>query len=216
MRSFALLLAVLTGCDFFFDHGHDDCKAVPQAGVDLAPANQLRNPQTGLCEAIGNPPSCDSQCGPCPETDFALPNWGSCFSNCEGLDEGKCQSTDGCLAAYTDFPTADQAPQYRGCFATAPSGPIHAGVCRGLDAQSCTEHDNCTIHYGDFLNGRPAEFLTCLDEVVVTPAACTTLATESACLQRADCEPVYKGDDCTCTPSTCDCNVLTYQQCHAK
>src|SRR5262245_46701432 len=132
MRSFVIALFVLTGCDMYFSGGDDECKAVPQTGA-FSPAVTLRNPQTGVCEQQYQPPYCDDRCGPCPEYDqaLAMPDWGSCVSACEGLEEGKCKTTSGCFAAYTDYPTQDRAPEFRGCWQTAPSGPISEGVCKG-------------------------------------------------------------------------------------
>lgn len=263
MRSLALAVVVLlSGCDLYFTDGGDDICNQPVRGTgQLLPEQQLRDPQTGLCQGFGNPYPCDGTCGPCAETTGAMPDWGSCFSQCEGLAEDSCVTTPGCFAAYTDFPTADQAPSFRGCWQTAPSGPVQ-GSCQNLDAQQCSRHDNCSAHYVDQAGG--TKFLTCTAEKAAAtvcqsdaecasdqrctagveecnpapgcapgqacpavcyghcvakttpPVACETLATEAACVMRSDCEPIYKGDNCTCTPSSCTCQILTYEHCATK
>jgi hypothetical protein len=215
MRSLAVSILLLAGCDFYFNDGDDDPPCTLEEKGDIA-QNELRNPQTGECQGFGGG-TCNDRCGPCPaETDQAIPDWGSCFSQCEGLAEAGCKATTGCYAAYTEFPTQDRRAEFRGCWQTAPSGPI-GGSCENLDAQSCSRHDNCTAHYVDDPAADPSgRFSFCKAEVTITPVACETLATESACVGRTDCEPVYKGDNCTCTPTDCDCQILTYQRCQAK
>jgi hypothetical protein len=215
MRRLALVLLVLTGCDFYFNGDDDDQCGRTLEDVAIV-ANEYRDPQTGTCQSFGYPQQCDERCGPCPEYDQpAPPDWGSCYSKCEGLGETQCLGETGCFAAYTDFPTADQAPKFRGCWETAPSGPIHDGSCQALEAQECSRHDNCTAHYVDeHQDGTLTKFLYCQNETLPPqPVACPMLTTEAACAARTDCTPIYKGEDCTCTPASCDCQVLTYQRC---
>jgi hypothetical protein len=209
MRSVALVTLLLAGCNLFFDDDKDPpCYDVANGkGAPIADL-QYRNPETGQCESFGNPYPCDDRCGPCPATgeDQAIPDWGSCYSQCEGLAENDCIAATGCFAAYTDFPTQDRAPMFRGCWQTAPSGPV-SGACTGLDAQQCSRHDNCSAHYD-------TKFLACTAE---TPQiACSALTTEAACQARPDCERIYQGTDCTCTPTDCDCKVLTYERCISR
>ena len=212
MRSLALASLVLVGC--VFDGGDDDPPCYDYAtGEAQIPAQLYRNPATGECQGFGGYP-CDSRCGPCPGFEQADPDWGSCYSTCDGLAEGTCKTTAGCFAAYMEFPTQDRNAEYLGCWQTAPSGPL-GGSCANLDAQQCSRHDNCTAHYEDNPAADPStHFLLCKDEVAA--AACSTLATEAACSARAYCVPTYRGDDCTCTPDGCECNVMTYQQCDAR
>ena len=54
---------------------------------------------------------------------------------------------------------------------------------------------------------------TCHPSCIVDNAACETLQTESECTGRADCIPVYDGQDCTCYPDHCECQILTYERC---
>ena len=282
MRRFVIAFVVLlSGCDLYFSDGDDEppCNYGAIEGAPIAPA-LYRNPATGDCQGFGGYP-CDDRCGPCPATDQALPDWGSCYSECEGLAEGACISAPGCFAAYWEYPSQDRQGEYRACFQTAPSGPV-GGTCAGLDAQQCSRHDNCSAHYnGEIGAGRlrtsPVQetFLFCQDEVSASCAAttcapgthceeqCTTsggqttcqpmcvpdsntcaqvdcgpgwqctevctngtcgaqcvpagtceaIATEATCKTRPDCTTVYKGEDCTCYPTHCECNILTYERC---
>ena len=281
MRRFVILAVLLAGCDLYFTDGDDEppCNYYDtQAGADIA-ANLLRNPQTGECQDFTSYP-CDGVCGPCPD-QAAPPQWGRCDSACEGLTETACIIAPGCFAAYTDFPTQDRSPEFRGCWQTAPTGPI-AGQCTGLSAEQCHEHDNCTAHYDGELGVRTspvrATFLSCQNELspicggsacapgthceeqcttvngqmtckpicvpdsnaceaidcgpgwtceqvcsgtscgaqCVPSGACPAIATEAGCKSRTDCVTVYQGDDCTCYPDHCECNVLTYERCETK
>lgn len=289
MRRIVLAFVVLlSGCDLYFSDGDDEppC-AYPAADQrsEIAP-NLGRNPETGECQAVGGYP-CDGRCGPCPESVVDPVDWGSCYSECEGLSPSACTAAPGCFAAYTEFPTQDRGPEYRGCWQTAPSGPV-GGSCANLGAYECSRHDNCTAHYA-YSDSKlrtsptppPQEFLFCKDENPVSCAAvkcgpgthceeqcyactgpncdttcqpmcvpdanactqidcgpgwectqicnngtcgaqcvpstsCEALATESACAARNDCVTVYKGEDCTCYPGYCECNVLTYERCETK
>jgi hypothetical protein len=189
-------------------------------------------------------------------------------------------SATGCFAAYWEWPSQDVGGEFRGCFQTAPSGPI-GGACSNLDAQQCSRHDNCTAHYDAERGGKPRTspvqetFLACKDEVssscaltdcvagmhceeqcttsggqttckpVCVPDAntcaavdcgpgwqctevctngtcgaqcvpagtCEAIATEATCKTRPDCVTVYEGEDCTCYPTHCECNILTYERC---
>nr|MBA3818940.1 hypothetical protein [Deltaproteobacteria bacterium] len=156
MRRFAIAtLFLLAGCDLYFDGG-DDPPCAYGGEKELAPAYEQRNPQTGQCEQFGGG-GCDERCGPCPAYDTsgasgdqaAQPDWGSCYSQCEALDESSCVVTAGCRAAYTDFPNEDRSPEFRGCWATALSGPVQGGGCVGLDAHACSRHDDCSAYYID-------------------------------------------------------------------
>ncbi len=144
---------------------------------DLAPAQLLRNPVTGKCENVGGGGG-PGPCGVTPlETDFAeeptfTPEWASCDSGCEALDETTCLATDGCRAAYRnpcDFDPLVQPPcaadfEFIGCWGTAPAGPIRGGGCAGLDAQTCSLHDDCSpVH--STVGSSYGDFRSCIDEL---------------------------------------------------
>lgn len=154
-----VVLVLLTGCNLYFDHGDDAC-----ALLDVAPAQELRDPSSGECVGIGFP--CDGRCGPCPAVAEAQPDWGSCFSECEALDEVTCAITSGCRVAYHEFTNSDRQVEFLGCWAVAQSGPIQGGGCDGLDAHACSRHDDCSAVYGDTIDGpTPHIFLSCQTEV---------------------------------------------------
>lgn len=289
MRRFVIAFAVLlAGCDLYFDDDDDECKNYATEG-DIAPEYLYRNPDTGECQGNGGYP-CDERCGPCPLADQAERDWGSCYSECDGKSANDCMATPGCYAAFTEFPTQDCGAEFRGCWQTAPSGPV-GGACDNLDAYGCSRHDNCTAHYTDEdwqkpENVRtspniPPTFMFCKAEPpgascasttcgagthceeqctvcegggcqtcqpicvpdgnacaaidcgpgwsctevcnggtcgaqCVPSGTCEAITTEGACKTRPDCTTVYQGEDCTCYPDHCECNVLTYERCETK
>lgn len=202
----ACLVAVTssTGCLFYFDKDDKDdrCLATPEGAIA---AEEFRDPNTGLCQPFGGG-SCNDACGPCPGAAEALPDWGSCWSGCEGLEEDTCQLTAGCRAAYTNSLLDDGPPEFRECWAVAQSGPVRGGTCDGLDAYACSQHDDCAAYYDDPRpneDGLPA-FSHCAAETVVgcygdqecgASAHCST--TDGECLPPPGCAP---GSTC---PAVC-------------
>ncbi len=204
MRRYAAILLLLAGCDLYF--GGDDqppCANWETGGGAVAP-NQLRNPDTGLCESTGGGGGCYAYddvngCTPCAY-DLASPpsqDWGSCYSKCEGLDEQSCLGASGCIAAYdenTDYADAPSISTFKGCWATAPSGPIQGGGCWELDAQQCSRHDDCSMYYG-YGDGIPPNAL-----VAPTFNRCGPEPTTQGC-SAVDCGPGSHCED-QCYP--CD------------
>jgi hypothetical protein len=266
MMRLVAIAALLAGCDLYFGGGGgggDDivdppCERSPQT----PPVREARNPHTGQCTAIsGGGGWCDDRCIPCDDVSEP-PDWGACYSHCDGLAETACFATSGCYAAYLDDATDAQVRTFWGCWNTAPSGPVQGGGCGSLDAYACSRHDDCSAVYADestafngtaFLQCVPEAATFCVDNddcgtgtcdtstcypsptcpscptcgacpdsntcygvcVPTDPAQCATLTTESACRARSDCRAVYDGQDCTCTPSGCACQILTYERCEA-
>jgi hypothetical protein len=202
MRHVLLTFALigLVGC---LDHGRTPCLAGDKA--DVAPAIQLRNPETGQCQTFQFP-TCD-QCGPCPGIGAAEPDWAPCAGPCSGLAEQACLAAGNCHAAYQDTGSATQA--FMACFELPPSGVI-TGACTGADAQACSEHTDC---FSVYTQTATPMFARCVAEIV--PAACTTLTTEAACKARTDCDAVYTGTNCTCDHSGCTCTTETFKSCKA-
>jgi hypothetical protein len=226
------------GLDAYECSRHDDCAAVrdPMSGSfagcqaetwvcpDVPVRPPLRNPASGKCESPGGNP-----CDPAVPPPTLVPDWGACDSPCAGLDETTCRAADACRAIYADAspPWTEQAPHfvYKDCWPTAPSGPVHGGGCQGLDAYGCSRHDDCVAHHdADWsacMNDATCpwtvgEFRSCEDESTPPPPppACPTLG-EAACIARTDCTPLYRGEDCDCTPMGCTCSTWTFDACQA-
>lgn len=184
---------VLSGCTLYWGHGgdddDDDCLYPAQGGA-IPPAHSLRNPNTGLCEAIGGDGLCPERCGPCAFETVPLPDWGACNSACEGLDETFCQATPACYAAYKLDPVTDGPPAFWGCWSTAPSGPAQ-GTCTGLDAYECSRHDDCIAVYAEDASGTP-RFAYCAEEPT------------ELCVDDGDCGSGSTCDHAVCYPApTC-------------
>ncbi len=192
-RGLVVALVFLTGCDLYFNDDDPPCAYA----YDVAYPEHLRNPQTGECQVSGG--GCDSACGPCakaPEVGAQL-DWGTCFSDCEQLDESACITASGCRAAYTNSPGGNDGPAaFRGCWAVAPSGPVQ-GSCEGLDAQECSRHDDCSAYYNEGGFARTsqapsAEFAFCAVEQ----------GGGQGCYSDQEC-----GDNAHCSTSDGDCQL---------
>lgn len=205
MRCLLAVLVLLSGCDLYWNSNGDDVCNGGGWADDVAPANELRNPDTGECQYVGGGGyGCDDPCGPCPayDTDGAPggaiapnPDWGSCYSQCSQLDEATCIAASGCLASYNDVPGG---AVFNGCFQTAPSGPLHTGTCIGLDAHACSQHDNCSIYYD---GGSPREDLR-----IPTYERCAPEPSANGC-SDVDCGP---GSHCEnqCAANDAQCNAM--------
>jgi hypothetical protein len=208
MTAGAALLATSAGCDLYFGH-HENPPCADFVGdrkSDLAPAQSYRNPQNGACQYFGggggNNPCFDDQ----GAVDIAaLPDWGSCYSLCEGLGESACMNQTGCYAAYVEQPGPADGPSgqrnFYQCWDVAPSGPLPGGAsCSNLDAHGCSQHDDCSAVYS---NGRQApnagmQFERCQPERLVG----------QGCYSDNECGP---GFGCTANrdcerPPGCDAN----------
>ncbi|NVB77265.1 MAG: hypothetical protein HOV81_02620 [Kofleriaceae bacterium] len=153
-----------SGCDLYFGGGADDTVCAGGGWGMPVPDSEYRDPATGQCSYFGGGGGyCDESCGPCPlyEADVApLPDWGSCYGVCFGLDQNACLSTPGCYGAYAG--ATDNGPErFWQCWDTAPSGPV-GGSCQNLDAYQCSRHDNCIGVFANTNYGN--QFLRCEDE----------------------------------------------------
>jgi hypothetical protein len=223
-----LVLVVFSGCGIYFGDDDDDTTCdYGTAGAPGYPAQELRDPNTGQCSYYGGGYPCDDYCAPCPATDIAEPDWGSCYSQCEGLTETACIQTAGCFAAYTDNPAADGPNVFKGCWQTAPSGPIH-GTCTGNNAQECSRHDDCSAVYitnSDNAN-YPLEFEACVPEDgsgcdcqvgYHCEEACmgdpNTPTCTTTCVQDLTCAAVDCGPGYTCA-EVCEVDANGVSTCH--
>jgi hypothetical protein len=62
-----------------------------------------------------------------------------------------------------------------------------------------------------------AEFQACgHEQTPPPPPPCSTLTSEDTCKARTDCEPIYTGQDCTCDPQGCTCQIETFAYCQVR
>src|SRR5689334_10969497 len=147
--SIAVLITLGSGCSFYFGDDGDDCDYGYGDGA-AEPVAGYRNPENGVCEYYGGGNPCDPVPAYADEAAHdalqAAPDWASCASGCEGLDEATCTQATQCRAVYTNDAPTDGPPNYLGCWGVAPSGPI-TGACDGLDAYGCSQHNDCSAVY---------------------------------------------------------------------
>jgi hypothetical protein len=225
LAGIAVALVALGGCNLYFGNGDDvQCRW----GADDVATIELRDPSTGVCQPFGGG-GCIDSCSPCADiTAIPAQDWGSCFSQCESLDESSCMATAGCRVAYTNSALDDGPPSFRGCWSVAPSGPVH-GSCTNLDAQECSRHDDCSAYYNEQIDdGIGAMFARCAAEA----QSCTS---DTQCGPGAHCStsdgeclpPSCDGEDCpvctgrcvmdgdSCSNVTCGPGSHCEEQCHA-
>ncbi|HEV7556990.1 MAG TPA: hypothetical protein VGO00_16100 [Kofleriaceae bacterium] len=143
---------------------------------------------------------------------------------CTTLVAEQCIFRDDCIGIYPSingqFESCAAEPANMSCDATTCAMDTHCEQqCTGTTCRAyCVPDDLCTgvdcgtgstcVETCDATTG------TCM-AVCEANTACAALATETACKSRTDCEPVYKGDDCTCLPDGCTCTIETYERCQA-
>ena len=210
MRSSLVLGAMLlAGCSLYF--GGDDQPPNCGYGDDVA-AEVLRDPSTGTCTTFGWGGGCSPDC-PCPGVKNGVdipppPDWASCYTACDGLDEKTCGATPGCHADYLGTPCPPNADclwsgvNFWQCSAVPSTGPIEGGDCWGLDAQTCSEHDDCASAYTPLDPSVAHTFDQCFPEPGAVDA-CTgvTCAPGSHCEDQ--CTPCDPKDPSTGCMSTC-------------
>lgn len=203
MKGLAVLVLLCGGCDLYFGGGGGDdvCNG---GGATEVPAYGVRDPSTGQCEYIGGG-GCDGTCGPCMGTGagYAQPDWGQCYSACEGLSEQQCFTTPGCYASYLEASGTD-GRTFWGCWQTAPSGPVQ-GMCTNLDAQQCSRHDDCIAVYAGSQAIDSGTTNTKFDYCAAEPA--TYCVDDSACGANAFCDHsvCYPPPDCPTCPTCGAC-----------
>lgn len=172
------------------------------------PVVDLRDPYTGQCEPYAQ------GCGGCEPCGVPVnQNWASCSSTCLGRAEANCYATAGCQAEMLDT-------SYWGCFPVEPGDLAPPNQdCTQLDTYGCTQSDTCIAVYtsAGTTDKTATKFEKCVNEAAPPPPppACSTLTTESACVSRSDCDPIYMGSDCTCDKSGCVCKTETFVSCQA-
>jgi len=213
MKRLLVLCLFASGCGLYWgsDNGDDVCNQLATGGSIAAEG--YRDPQTGTCEYFGGGGGGGGCCVDsngngtycaAPSNGQALPNWGQCNSQCDGLDENSCVETTGCHAAYLDRVDIDIAPEtiYYGCWATAQGGATQPPTaCAGLDAQTCSERDNCSMVYTGY--STPTNYEKCIDESTTGCGIDVQCPMGSHCEQQcAKCNSIGCQDACSpaCVP----------------
>ena len=217
-----------------------DTKAVPEADwgacySQCSDLDVLSCFSTAGCFAayIDNPAADGRQYWGCWQTAPSGPAQGQCL----GLDAYGCSRHDNCIAVYAST-VHSSATKFEACepeliaeptacdVITCPTGYQCDEQCSGgsdckpacVSNVTCAAVD-CAPGYtcAELCGAGPNGVDTCGPACVPTQpqAACSTLATESSCIARTDCVPVYDGDNCTCYPNGCECQVLTYARCES-
>ncbi len=210
MTASIAVVATTAGCDLYFGHDYDPppCVGVRNESVPLAP-NAYRNPQNGQCQSFGNPYPCEDQF---VGDIAAIPDWGSCYSSCEGLGESACLAAPECFAAYVEPITPQDAPaktNFLQCWDVAPSGPVNNREdCYSLDAQQCSRHNDCSAVYTDTIGPD--------DGIRLDFGRCQPENTAQGCYSDQECGP---GFGCTANtecgePPGCDLNGVCPDVCY--
>jgi len=175
----------------------------------------------------------------CWQTAPSGPTGGSCA----GLDAQSCSRHDNCTAHYTDEDTkvrtsprqpttflycVDEVASPSCASTTCQTGSHCEEQCYPCDGQDGPCDPICQPMCVPDTNA--CEAIDCgagwaCTEVCsggacgaqcVPSGTCEAITTEPACKTRPDCTTVYNGEDCTCYPDHCECNVLTYERCETK
>jgi hypothetical protein len=217
----------------------DPCQpcAEPATGEDRAPTptwGYCESQCTGLdeascteasgCRAIYTSNCIDADCideplyVDCWSTDMQGPIQGG---GCEGLDSYTCSMHDDCSAVH--YPACDQAGDQAEP-APVPCGAAGFGYCtpegETADPGNCYDPVTCDQAEPDcpegttpgIKNGCYTGFCIPLDQCEDAPA-CAALPDEASCIDRADCNPIYRGENCTCEETVCTCETWIYESC---
>jgi hypothetical protein len=152
----------------------------------------------------------------CWSTDMQGPIQGG---GCEGLDSLNCSMHDDCAAVH--YPacggTGDaEAPEPCGAagfgYCADEGNPTDPGNCYGpvtcdQAPPACPEGTTPGIKEGCYTG-----FCIPLEQCE-QPAACNTISNEASCIARADCSPIYRGEDCSCEDTVCTCQTWIWESC---
>jgi hypothetical protein len=170
---------------------------------------------------------------------WELPPSGAITGACDGLDAQTCSEHTDCTSLYTSAVNqgSNFVPSFESCHAepaqscatvdcgpnnlcvVTPDMPTTAQCEPTASAGSCTGR-TCAAPPPACPNGTiPGIDATgcytgfCIPTTECTAAPCASLATETACLARTDCDAVYIGSNCTCDKNGCVCQTETYDHC---
>ncbi|HEY5944719.1 MAG TPA: hypothetical protein VIV40_04480 [Kofleriaceae bacterium] len=192
---------------------HDDCIAV------FASDAQASNTKFEACApepstyclddtTCGANAFCDhSVCYPDPGCTNC-PNCGVCADVCYGVCIPKDPMACDVIDCGPGYHCAEQCypgdPNMQSCYPVC----VQDITCANVDCGAgYTCEQTCTTD----TNGQVTCYPTCTP--IPPVATCESLTSESDCIGRPDCMPVYDGYDCTCFPDHCECQVLTYDRC---
>jgi hypothetical protein len=152
-------------------------------------------------------------------------------ANCANLDAQGCSQQDDCSAVYEGNGSPQKFEQCIAegswCDLACPDGahceqqcPCDALMGCGACNPTCVPDITCaSIDCGpgyQCVEQCDVAVVGCQATCVpIDPVACEQLPTESDCIERMDCNPVYTGSSCTCNASGCTCQVLTYSHCES-
>jgi hypothetical protein len=206
-----------TNLDAYGCSRHDDCIAVYASSLNSNDTKfeSCQSESLTYCiddSACGGDAFCDHSvcypsptCTPCP-TCGACPDSNTCYGVCVPKDPKACDVID-CGAGYHCEEQCTGDPQMQYCEPVC----VADASCANVD---CGPGYACAITCTNDANGQTVCSPTCVLDPPVP--ACETLATEMTCIARQDCVPVYDGQDCTCYPDHCECQVLTYERCETR
>lgn len=135
---------------------------------------------------------------------------------CEGRGATECSLHDDCIAIHGDD-CADPAGDCVGAFARCaaePDEPNPAGLCYaeatcGLAMPDCPDGTLAGVLDGCYTN-----YCIPLAECESAPP-CAQITAERTCILRADCTPIYTGQNCSCSGGSCTCQSWVYDSCSA-
>ena len=153
----ASILVPLTACNLYFSGGNDDPPPCDDWGGGnrdglAEPAQLLRNPDTGACEAFGSdyvPPEpypCDGTCGPCYGTTDGTPTDPE-------RPPPPSTGTEGGGSSGAPQDAAERAPE--------PAWGFCDSYCTGLDELACLGTEGCRGIYSSLGIDTPDEFREC-------------------------------------------------------
>ena len=179
-------------------------RAVPRPGAGAGEASGCRAIYIG-----GTTPAFSE----CWATDMTGPIQGG---GCDGLDAYACSQHDDCVAIHAGGCTDTDGFADPSC---PPGAFVECGDEPGTGPGNCHEEVDCTVQPPDcptdtvpgVRDGCYTGFCIPLSECEPAPA-CAGLG-ESDCVDRADCDPLFRGSDCTCDATGCSCATLEYTGC---
>lgn len=131
-------------------------------------------------------------------------------------DPGSCTGQVACDALPPACPSGTTAGRSNGCWT---GYCIPNSACYPGDPGECSGEVTCITGEPACPAGTTAGLRDgcwtgyCIPSSSCPAPECEMLTSEGACTARSDCTPVYTGTNCTCYPSGCTCETLTYDRC---